>query len=173
MTTTRTAADLTREEMEAALLAYARRSGSDYQAAAAHLLVFTELPGRVDFARHVDVAEVAGDDGGPELVARVKDWYALIEDRELQLTGGAERLLGLAAGWVAGRAVMLTYHMHGMGTAHTKRALEAMLIGSGAAGFYEIHDGPKLATLWRPDHVQTPTADTTADTADHPAEPLS
>lgn len=57
--------------------------------AAAHLLALT------------------GPDGAPVLSARVRDWPALLADRELYLTGGDRRLLDLAASWDAGIPVSL------------------------------------------------------------------
>jgi len=142
-------ASLDPAQMADALRADAERDDSPSKQAAAHLLTFTALPGRADFARHVELTagHSAADGRAPRVCAWVRDWDALLADRSVYLTGGAERLLNIAASYAVGRPVDLAACGNGLGTAHARRLLEAVAVGAGMSGFYEIHDGPELARM--------------------------
>ena len=53
----------------------------------------------------------------------------------------------LAAALDAGTAVDLRDALPGLGTAHARRVLEAVLIAVGMEGFWELREGPKMAEL--------------------------
>lgn len=145
---------LTADQMAAALTVAARASGSQLQQAAVHLLTFTELPGRTDFAAHVDLdfVEIQGDesDGSPDeslLLARVRDWAVLLLDRRMYLTGGGRRLLELAGSLATGRPVDLSSQLTDLGHAHGRRVVEAVIIASGLSGFYHLTEGLKFIQM--------------------------
>jgi hypothetical protein len=138
---------LSRTEMNEALTAGARLSDRVHHQAAVHLLTFTELPGRRDFARHVELVE---EDG--QLVAYVRDWKALLTDDKIYLTGSGYRLLSLATSYVTGISAAATTtelfaNLSGLGTAHAKRVIESVIIGCGMEGFYTLHEGPEMAKM--------------------------
>ncbi|MER6256803.1 hypothetical protein ABT224_36220 [Streptomyces sp. NPDC001584] len=99
-------ASLSHEEMADALTAAARLSGSELKRAATHLLTFTGLPGRGDFARHTTLAWAEVPGTGRALTAEV-DLTAVRDDQTLYLTGSDEHLLNLALSYSRGRPVHL------------------------------------------------------------------
>src|SRR5439155_18939889 len=74
VSTPKPADQYTAEEMQPLLVTGGKLIGSYPAQAAIHLLTFTELPGRRDFATLVDVEEVPDHDGQPVLAAFVRDW---------------------------------------------------------------------------------------------------
>ena len=144
----RPAARYGRDEMIALLTAAAHVDGAHSMAAAVHLLTYTGLPGRPDFARHVDVQAVAGADDVTVLGAWVRDWGALLgDDSGVYLTGSDRRMLEIAASYAAGRPVDLREHGHGLGTAHARRLVEAVAIGAGMDEYLSIADTPALGVM--------------------------
>ncbi|HEY3958709.1 MAG TPA: hypothetical protein VGM53_35555 [Streptosporangiaceae bacterium] len=144
----RPAASYGTEEMAALLTAGARLAGTHAAAAAAHLLIFTELPGGRDFARHVQVDVVTSHlDGAAVLGAWVKDWDALLADDGIYLTGSGRRMLQIAASYAAGHPVDLSENGSGLGTAHARRLIEAVIIGAGMAEFYTVTGTSRLDEL--------------------------
>jgi hypothetical protein len=132
------------EEMTMALNAAALVTGSEFDAAAMHLLTFTELPGRKDFARlHVEMSmeELAGK---TIPVAWIRDWHKLAGDAPgVYMTGGCQRLVAIAASWARGIPVDLRENAsHMLGHAHARRVIEAMIIGSGRRGMFELAPQP-------------------------------
>ncbi|MFJ8388654.1 hypothetical protein ACIQ9Q_29835 [Streptomyces sp. NPDC094438] len=133
-------ASLSHEEMADALTAAARLSGSELKRAATHLLTFSGLPGRGDFARHTTLtwAEVPGT--GRALTAEV-DLTAVREDETLHLTGSDEHLLNLALSYSRGRPVHLDAYLNTFGHKTAQRVLEAHVIGMGMEGFLTVAAG--------------------------------
>lgn len=139
-------ASLSEEEMTEALEAAAQLSRSELRRAATHLLTFTGLPGRADFARHTALVWEEDPDGGRVLTAEV-DWAALRDDESMILSGSTDKLLHLAVSYAKGRPVHLDAYLNVFGTATAKRVLEAHVIGMGLEGFYTLESGPKLDEL--------------------------
>ena len=52
------------------------------------LLTYTELPGRRDFARHVDIETGYAADETEPLIAVVRDWDKLLTGSTVRFTGG-------------------------------------------------------------------------------------
>lgn len=133
--------DYDRERLQGLLIAGAQLADLLPQKAAVHLLNWTELPGRADFAAHVEVADVPDLHGREVRAAFVTDWSALARHEGLLgLTGSDERLIALAASLAAGVPVDLRAAACGFGHASAKRVLEAIAIASGADQFYSITD---------------------------------
>ncbi|MFF1737861.1 hypothetical protein [Streptomyces sp. NPDC058247] len=139
-------ASLSEEEMTEALEAAAKLSRSELRRAATHLLTFTGLPGRADFARHTALVWEEDPDVDRVLIAEV-DWTALRDDESMILNGSTDKLLHLAVSYAKGRPVHLDAYLNTFGTATAKRVLEAHMIGMGLEGFYTLEDGPKLEEL--------------------------
>ena len=98
----RPAASYSRDEMITLLTAAAHVASSHSMMAAVYLLTYTGLPGRQDFARHVDVQAVALSDDVTVLAARVRDWDVLLgDDSGVDLTGSDRRMLEIAASYAA------------------------------------------------------------------------
>ena len=135
------------DEMRALLAAGARLEDRPSAAAAVHLLTFTDLPGRRDFARHVHIENVTHAGGGTVLAAWVRDWDRLLGDGSVYVSGGPRRLLEVAASYATGRPVDLREASSGLGTAHAGRVIEAAVIGTGMAEYYTITGTAKLAGL--------------------------
>jgi hypothetical protein len=135
------------EEMTHLLNEWARVIGSDGMYAAMHLLTYTELPGRRDFAKHVDITTGYAADESEPLIAVVRDWNALLTDNTVYLTGGDARLIEIAASYAHGRPVNLREHGNGLGTAYARRLVEAVAIGAGMADYLTIADSPALAEM--------------------------
>lgn len=142
----RPAAAYGHEQMCALLTAGARVTGTLGAAAAAHALTFTALPGRKDFARHVEIA-MAEVDGSPVTCAWVRDWDVLLADRDLYLTGGERRVLEVAASYAAGRPVNLKENGCGLGTAYARRLIETVITGAGMTGYYQLTGTAQLDEL--------------------------
>jgi len=135
----------TAEEMQQLLVAGGKLIGTYPAQAAVHLLTFTELPGRSDFAALVDVEEVPDHDGQPVLAAFVRDWPALASGPAISYrTGGDARLLALAASLACGQPVDLSANVGVGGHAHAKRVIEAFAIATGTAEFYTVTPTPAL-----------------------------
>jgi hypothetical protein len=147
MTEIKPAEQYTAEQMSALLTVGAELAGTDTMRAAVHLLTFTALPGRRDFARLVEVAEVTDRSGAEVPAAFVADWAALVDGRFVQLGGGPTRLLALAASLAAGLPVDLREHTPGLGSAHARRAVEAVLIATGMQPYLTIADTPAMDQL--------------------------
>ncbi|MCL2581001.1 MAG: hypothetical protein FWE35_00925 [Streptosporangiales bacterium] len=137
----------TAEEMTALLGEWACVVGSYGMYAAVHLLTYTELPGRRDFARHVDIETGYAADGSEPLVAAVRDWDKLLNSGTVYLTGGDQRLVEIAASYASGRPVDLRQAGNGLGTAHARRLVEAVAIGAGMEEYLTIGDSPALAEM--------------------------
>jgi len=56
-------------------------------------------------------------------------------------------MLEIAASYAAGRPVNLREHGHGFGTAHARRVVEAVAIGTGMSEYLTIADSPALAEM--------------------------
>ena len=137
----------TAEEMTALLSEWARVVGSHSMHAAIHLLTYTELPGRRDFARHVDIETGYAADETEPLIAVVRDWDKLLTSNTVRFTGGDLRMAEIAASYAAGRPVDLREHGNGLGTAHARRLVEAVAIGAGMGEFLTIADSPALLEM--------------------------
>jgi hypothetical protein len=135
------------DEITDLLNAAARIDGRHSMKAAVHLLTYTELPGRSDFARHVDIRVGHTSDGASLTGAWVRDWDALLADTEVYLTGAEDRMLQVAASYAVGRPVDLQSHANGLGTAHAKRLIEAVVIGAGVAECFTLNGTARLADL--------------------------
>ncbi|MFJ5645780.1 hypothetical protein [Streptomyces sp. NPDC093223] len=145
--TTPSAASLSEQEMTDALTAAATLSKSELTRAATHLITFTGLPGRADFARHVTLAWAQDAENGPVLTAEV-DLAALREDNTVQLTGSDEKLLTLALSYANGRPVRLDAYLNSFGHQTAQRVLEAHVVGMGMEGFLTVAaGGPELDKL--------------------------
>lgn len=140
------AATLSTEDMTAALNYGAALDDRPTLLAAIHLLVFTDLPGRADFARFVDIEPVENREGVEQLAAFPK-WHKLADAvAEFRLDGAKDRLLQLAVSYATGKPVDLR-EVTGLGTAHAKAAIEAAIIAQGMTGFYQLNDGPELERM--------------------------
>ena len=137
----------TTAEMTALLNEWARVVGSYNMFAAIHLLTFTELPGRTDFAKHIQITTGYAADESEPLIAVVRDWDKLLNSGTVYLSGGDARLIEIAASYATGRPVDLRQHGHGLGTAHARRLVEAVTIGAGMDEFLTIADSPALAEM--------------------------
>jgi hypothetical protein len=134
-----------RDEMIALLTLAAHHDGA-CSMAAVHLLTYTALPGRADFASHVDIQVVRGAADADVLGARVRDWGALLgDDSGVDLTGSDRKMLEIAASYAAGRPVDLSEHGQGLGTAHAQRLVEAVAIGAGIQEYLNIAE---IRALW-------------------------
>ena len=140
--------ELTEQEMIQALTAAAAIEGPT-RAAAHHLLVHSELPGRAAFAACVELAEEADKhsaSGGTFLAAYV-DWSALETALpEMRLNSAKERLVRLAIGYATGKPVDVRDISAIGGNVHKRYIIEAALIATGAAQdeLYTLADGPGL-----------------------------
>jgi hypothetical protein len=139
--------DYTAEEMTALLNEWARVTGAYSMYAAMHLLTYTELPGRRDFAKHVDIETGYAADETEPLIAVVRDWDKLLTGNTVRFTGGDLRMTEVAASYAAGRPVDLREHASGLGTAHARRLVEAVAIGAGMGEYLTISDSPALAAM--------------------------
>ena len=137
----------TTEEMTALLNEWARVVGSYSMYAAMHLLTYTELPGRRDFAKHVDIETGYAADETEPLIGVVRDWDKLLTSNTVRFTGGDLRMTEVAASYAAGRPVDLREHASGLGTAHARRLVEAVAIGAGMGEYLTIADSPALAAM--------------------------
>jgi hypothetical protein len=137
----------TAEEMTALLNEWARVVGSWSMYAAMHLLTYTELPGRRDFARHIDIETGYAADETEPLIAVVRDWDKLLNSGTVYLTGGDARMTEIAASYATGRPVSLRENGHGLGTAHARRLVEAVAIGAGMGEYLTITDSPALLEM--------------------------
>jgi hypothetical protein len=137
----------TTEEMTSLLNEWARVVGSHSMYAAMHLLTYTELPGRKDFAKHVDITIGYAADETEPLIAVVRDWDKLLTSDTVYFTGGDLRMVEIAASYAAGRPVDLREHGNGLGSAHARRLVEAVAIGAGMAEFLTISDSPALLEM--------------------------
>jgi hypothetical protein len=132
------------DEMQELLLAGARADGWLPAQAAAHLLVFTGLPGCPPFAAHVEIRD-AWSLGDMVRGAWVQDWDALLADEDLYLTGTERRFLEVAASFAAGRKISLSGQVTGeLGWAHAQRVAEAIFIATGTAGLLQVTGTAKL-----------------------------
>jgi hypothetical protein len=137
----------TTEEMTNLLSEWARVVGSHSMNAAMHLLTYTELPGRKDFAKHVDITIGYAADETEPLIAVVRDWDKLLTSDTVYFTGGDLRMVEIAASYATGRPVDLREHGNGLGSAHARRLVEAVAIGAGMAEFLTISDSPALLEM--------------------------
>jgi hypothetical protein len=137
----------TAEEMTTLLNEWARVVGSHSMYAAMHLLTYTELPGRRDFAKHVDIETGYAADETEPLIAVVRDWDKLLTSNTVYFTGGDLRLAEIAASYAEGRPVDLRESGNGLGTAHARRLVEAVAIGAGMGEFLTITDSPALLEM--------------------------
>lgn len=153
--TIRPAAEYSTEEMIALLQVGAQISGTLTTRAAVHLLTYTELPGRADFAQYVEVVvENVPPPGqlfaqGEDVVAAfVTSWKALGTDPAIYRTGTDRRLLALAASLGAGVEavpVNLREELPGLSRTAAVRVMEAVAIAAGVDEFYTVTATPKLA----------------------------
>lgn len=144
-------ADLTDEQMCAALTAGAAASDWLPKRAAAHLLTFLDLPGRPTFAPHVELWEDHPADGSaPMLCAAVTSWPDLINDDKIYFTSTAMRFVRLAAALDAGVEVDLRDALSNLGAQHARRAIEAVIIAAAAEGNWQLIGAPSTATLADP-----------------------
>ncbi|MBW4722377.1 hypothetical protein [Saccharothrix obliqua] len=128
-----------RDELCHLLLTGADTVGSAGVHAAVHLLTFTALPGRGDFAGHVEIRVGTHLSGRTELGAFVRDWERLARHENLDvLTGQDERLVALAAGWAAGVPVRLERDAAGLSSASLRRVLEAVLLASNGEPYFMV-----------------------------------
>jgi len=137
----------TTEEMTKLLNEWARVVGSYGMYAAMHLLTYTELPGRKDFAKHVDIETGYAADETEPLIAVVRDWDKLLNSGTVYLTGGDARMVEIAASYATGRPVDLRENGSGFGTAHARRLVEAVAIGAGMGDLLTIADSPALLEM--------------------------
>jgi hypothetical protein len=137
----------TTEEMTKLLNEWARVVGSYGMYAAMHLLTYTELPGRKDFAKHVDIETGYAADETEPLIAVVRDWDKLLNSGTVYLTGGDARMVEIAASYATGRPVDLRENGSGFGTAHARRLVEAVAIGAGMGDLLTIADSPALLDM--------------------------
>lgn len=133
--------------MTALLNEWARVVDSYSMYAAMHLLTYTSLPGRKDFARHVDIETGYAADGPEPLIAVVGDWGRLLNDGTVRFTGGDVRVVGLAASYATGHPVDLRECGNGLGTAHARRLVEAVAIGAGMGEYLTITDSTALQEM--------------------------
>lgn len=139
-------ASLGREEMAKLLTVGAEVQGYLTHKAAAHLITFTELMGAPTFAPHVEVAEVQTLEGETVTAAFVKDWASLVTDDRLYfLSGNNRRLMRMAASF-HGVQITLSEEATGLGHAHARRLVEAMMITTRITeqGLYHLVEGPGM-----------------------------
>lgn len=137
----------TTEEMTALLNEWARVVGSYGMYAAMHLLTYTELPGRKDFAKHISIETGYAADETEPLIAVVRDWDQLLNSGTVYLTGGDARMVEIAASYATGRPVDLRENGSGFGSAHARRLVEAVAIGAGMGDLLTIADSPALLEM--------------------------
>jgi hypothetical protein len=139
--TTADTADRIRELLETGAAAARTR----YQRAAIHLLGFTEILGQAPLAAYIEYGTVDLD-GRETPAAWICNWPALGRlDNLGYLSGGAERLVRLAAGIAHGMPLDLRAALSSLGHEHARRVLEAVAICHGADEFYTITPTPALA----------------------------
>ncbi|WP_280184503.1 MULTISPECIES: hypothetical protein [Nocardia] len=139
MTTTSTA-DLRRWLDAAATLA-----GNDLHATAIALLDFAGLLDRTDVRDLIEAKTVIGRDDQPVRGAWI-DWAALARAVDTDAIGplgsGADRLLRLAVSIAHGRPVDLRGTLPGLGHAHARAVVTAVVRACGLADDVEINDTP-------------------------------
>lgn len=131
------------EQWTSMLTAGGRREDVNNIHGAVHLLTYTDLPGRRQFAEHVriELAQLYGPNGDPEdgktLTAVVRNWKVLPDiAADLQMGSSTVRLLTLAAGLATGIPVDVRDCLTGFGRVTASRAAEAVLIATGYAQWY-------------------------------------
>lgn len=126
-------AQLNAEEVSALLVAGAQAHGTNSEAAAVHLLIFTDLPGRPAFREHLRLIP-----GMPGLLAI--DWLGAVGDPRvvMRASSSTRQLLALASALAGKSAVRLPDACAGLGHANARRVAEAVLIATGYGDWYQI-----------------------------------
>ena len=146
---------LSDEEVRAAIAAAAEQGDvhtSNQRAAAAHLLTFINLAGREAGRAHLRIFDGEHFDRRtcekePVVCAEVRDYPALLADRDALVTGTDLRLATIAASLATGRPVDLQDALSVLlGWEPIRRVAEAVLIATGAAkqDWYTVEDAPGL-----------------------------
>lgn len=126
------------EQLVDLLVEGARLDGRPTTQAAVHLLTYTAFVHQLDAS---DLVEFDNDDDpdAPVTAAFVRDWPKAESIAIARRWGGAgERLTGLAASLATGEPVDLRNTLPGLGSAHARRVIEAVVIATGTAHLYEI-----------------------------------
>lgn len=127
----------TNDDLLALLGAYSENVATTFEAAAVHLLVFTELPYHPRFIDHLHIEAVLVE-GEPVPMAFIKDWHTLAEAVPGRAGSMTHRLLALAAALATGAPLNLRENLTGFGHATAQRVAEATLIASGYGDWYAL-----------------------------------
>lgn len=115
--------------------------------AAVHLLTFTSFVHQHDAVTLLDF-DNDDDPDAPVTAAFVRDWPAVESLAIARRWGrGGESLITLAVSLAAGTAVDLRDVLPGLGSAHARRVIEAVVIATGTAHLYEISGTAELDKL--------------------------
>lgn len=126
------------DELIELLTAGANVDGRPTMQAAVHLLTFTAFPHQAD-ASTLLTFDNDDDPDMPTTAAFVRDWPAVESLAIARRWGsGGEHLIALAVSLAAGTAVDLLDLLPGLGSAHARRVIEAIVIATGTAHLYEI-----------------------------------
>ena len=129
----RSLAQMRADEVSTLLVAGAQAHGTNSEAAAVHLLVFTDLPGRSAFREHLRLIP-----GLPGPLAI--DWLGVVGDPRvvMRASSSTRQLLALASALAGKSAVRLPDACAGLGHANARRVAEALLIATGYGDWYQI-----------------------------------
>lgn len=129
----------TEEQVRAMLIAGAEHMGTNTAKAAVHLLLFTDLPSQPVLQRFLDIDTADGADGQPVTGAWLTDYAGLRKAIGHHLTTGQKNLLILAESIEEGAPVNLRELLPRFGGhAHARAAIEACLIATGYADWYQV-----------------------------------
>lgn len=138
------AAQRSAQHLAELLTAGSGKEGPD--AAAVHLLVFTDVHARTELAPFIE----DGEDGEHAFVTR-EGWRSLPAlEFSPPLASSTARLLRLAAGLATGEPVDVRDAMRSLGRAHARRVAEAVLMVSGV---YRSFDLVEMAEARKPEEL--------------------
>jgi hypothetical protein len=122
--------------------------GTPYQAAV-HLLLFTELPGTISFARHVTVDDRYSFTCQTSMrVALVPSFPALLRDKKLRVGQTDHAMLTIASSLAEGTKISLDDTLSSsLGSAHVGRIAEAVFIRCSAGSLLTVGGTAKLDDL--------------------------
>ncbi|MGW5384006.1 hypothetical protein [Nocardia sp. NPDC003963] len=142
------------EDLYRRLTAAAALGGRTFHAGAIEMLNFTGLLDRADIRRYIET-ETVPDREDIDLDGAWVDWAGLaraVQNEEIGgLYGGQDRLLRLALSIAHGTLVDLQASLAGLGHAHARAVLTAMVAPLGLAGDVEITDTPAYLARKRAD----------------------
>ena len=129
----------TEQQVRTMLAAGADYAGTNTAKAAVHLILFTDLPAQPVLQRFLEIETVTDFDGKPLTGAWLNDYAGLRKALGHHLYSGLESLLTLAESIEEGTPVNLREVLPRFGGhAHAKVAVQACLIATGYADWYQV-----------------------------------